>query len=312
MNGLKKYALKLILSALITVVAMVIISFLILYLIPGDPATVAAGPNASLQTIERIRSDLGLDKPIYEQFFIYLNNILHGNLGESVVTRQQVLTYLLPKYFNTLELGVFALLIALAVGIPLGVLAAVKRGTMVDVFSSTVMVVGIVTPTFLFALLLLYIFSLQLGLFPTFGMAGLNTFILPGVALSVWTVASIGRLTRTSMIEILTKDYIRTAKASGLPKTTVLFKYALKNALTPIVTISGLNLGTMITSAVYVETIFAWPGIGAAFVNAIQSADYPVIRGGMLFMTVTFIALNTISELLSSYFDPRIRITGQG
>jgi ABC-type dipeptide/oligopeptide/nickel transport system permease component len=307
MHALTKYLIKRIIAAVIVAVGIIAVTFSMLHLMPGDPAVVAAGEGASPETIERVRKELRLNEPIYVQFYTYLTNVLQGNFGRSIVSGRPVIDELMPRFINTLQLALISIIIATTVGIAFGIFAAIKHGSILDTMSTIISMIGVCTPSFFLGILLMYIFSVQLGWFPTLGKTGLESFVLPAITLSTWSLATIMRTTRTSMIEVLNQDYIRTARAMGLGERTVIFKHALRNAMIPIITITGVRFGLMLAAAVYVETVFSWPGIGRFIVESISRRDFPSIQGGILLLGVSFVILNLAVDLLCQFIDPRVR-----
>ncbi|MHA1861255.1 MAG: ABC transporter permease, partial [Candidatus Ranarchaeia archaeon] len=286
-----------------------IVTFIMLFLVPGDPAVIIAGLEATPETVARIRQQLNLDKPLWTQYLLYVQGILTGHLGVSIVSYIPVLDLIGPRLRNTLILAITSTIIASIFGVFIGVVSALKRGTLVDTVSMTTAVLGICTPSFFSGLILIYVFTWQLRIFPSLGFTGPMSIVLPAVNLSLWSTANVARLTRTSMIEVLGQDYIRTMRAMGLPPQKVNFKYALRNAFIPVITIIGLQFGYTLAGAVLTETVFTWPGIGTLIVDSILARDFPVIRAGILVIASLFVIVNLGTDLIISIVDPRIRYT---
>ncbi|MGH2403785.1 MAG: ABC transporter permease [bacterium] len=284
-----------------------VLIFLSIRLIPGDPALLLAGDRATGEMVEQIRVDLGLDRPIPTQYAIFLRRALRGDLGVSIRTGQPVLAELMRRYPLTLLLAAAAMLFSLAVGLPLGILAAVHRGRWIDKTSVIVALLGVSAPTFLVGVVLQLYLAVSLGWLPVTGSASWQHLILPAVSLGVFPVASITRLLRASLVEVLGEDYVRTARAKGLPEALVILRHALKPALIPAVTIVGLQFGSMLGASVFAEAVFAWPGLGRYLVQAIGYRDYPVVQGAVMAMALTYVAANAGVDMLYGWLDPRTR-----
>ena len=301
-----------------TVPVMLIVAvfvFLMLRLTPGDPAAVIAGDNANAEQIAAIRSHLGLDRPILAQFVIWFGNILHGDFGESFFFKKTVAELIASRLEPTLALSLSTIVIAVAVAVPLGVLAAFKQGTLVDKIVMGFSVLGFSVPVFVIGYGLIYLFAIKLNWFPVQGYQRLadgfggflHRLVLPSVTLSVIYIALIARMTRTSVIDVLGEDYIRTARAKGLAQGSILFIHALKNASVPIVTVIGIGVALLIGGAVVTESVFAIPGLGRLTVDAILRRDYPVIQGVVLLFSFVYVLVNLAIDLLYTVLDPRIR-----
>ncbi|APD08894.1 MULTISPECIES: nickel ABC transporter permease [Thermus] len=301
------YALRRLLIAVPTLFGVVLLVFLMVRLAPGDPAVLLAGEFATPETLEAIRARYGLDKSLPEQFAIYLGALLQGDLGESARSRRPVLLELRTYFPNTVELASAAILVALLSGIPLGILAALRPGSGLDLFVMVLALLGVSMPVFWFGLLAILIFSVELGWFPVAGKGTLAHLVLPAITLGVNATALLARMTRGTLLEVLSQDYIRTARAKGLAERVVIFKHALRNALIPVVTVAGLEFGSLLAGAVITETIFAWPGIGQLLVGSILARDYPVVQGAVLLVAVSFILVNLLVDLLYAWIDPRVR-----
>ena len=300
------YLLRRILIAVPTLLGVVLLVFLMVRLAPGDPAILLAGEFATPETLEAIRTRYGLDRPLPEQFALYLGALLQGDLGESARSRRPVLEELKTYFPNTVVLATAAILVALATGIPLGILAALRQGSWLDLGVMVLALLGVSMPVFWFGLLAILIFSVELGWFPVAGKGTLAHLVLPAVTLGINATALLARMTRGTLVEVLSQDYIRTARAKGLAERVVIFKHALRNALIPVVTVAGLEFGSLLAGAVITETIFAWPGLGQLLVGSILSRDYPVVQGAVLLVAFTFTLVNLMVDLLYAWIDPRV------
>ena len=290
-----------------------LISFSLLFIIPGDPAeTILTGPGggADPKAVEEFRIKMGLDKPIYIQYFTWLNDILHGNLGYSYLSKQPVLDQILSSFHATLKLAIVSMIISLMISIPIGIISAIKQYSAIDNVSMVGALLGVSMPNFWQGLLLILLFAVTLGWLPVAGYGDhgdLEHIILPAITLGTSSAAITTRLMRSTMLETINQDYIQAARAKGLSERVVIGKHALKNALIPVVTMIGLNFGYLLDGSVVVETIFAWPGIGLLMVESIYLRDYPMIQGCILFVAVIFIFVNLMVDILYTYLDPRIR-----
>jgi peptide/nickel transport system permease protein/oligopeptide transport system permease protein len=301
------YIARRLLAVIPTLLGVLLTVFLMVRLAPGDPAQLLAGEFATPETLADIRQRFGLDQPWHVQLGLYAANVVRGDLGQSVRTRKPV-AYELRQYFpNTLRLTLGAMLVALLIGIPAGIIAATRPGTIFDLLAMLGALIGVSMPVFWFGLMAILIFSVQLGWFPVAGTGTLWHLVLPAITLGTSTAAILARMTRSAMLEVLSQDYIRTARAKGLAGRVVIFKHALRNALIPVVTITGLQFGGLLEGAVITETVFAWPGIGQLLVGSILARDYPVVQGAVLLIAVAFILINLIVDLLYGAIDPRIR-----
>ncbi len=306
-----------------------------LRLIPGDPAVTMLGERATPENIARVREQLGLNKPIHEQYLIFLGNALRGDLGRSVLRQEPVTQEVIRRFPATIELALSAMLIALIVGIPAGVISAVRRGSWFDAASMLVALTGVSMPIFWLGLMMIFFFSVVLHILPTGGrmdagtqlapitnlvlldtllrgniplfLQALRHLALPALALSTIPMAIIARMTRSSMLEVLSQDYVRTAHAKGLKGSTVVIRHALRNAWLPIITVIGLQVGRLLSGAILTETVFSWPGIGRWLVDAIYSRDYPIVQGVTLFIAIIFVGVNLSMDILYALVDPRIR-----
>jgi len=293
----------------LVLLAVSVVVFAILRLIPGDPAALIAGVDAGPEEVERLRVALGLDQPAYVQYGRYLGRVLTGDLGRSLRSQQPVVDDLATRFAASLLLASVSLAVALVVGLPAGVTAAVWRGTAWDAAMTTVSVLGASMPTFWFGLILIGFFSVRLGWLPTSGYGGAEYVVLPAVTLGAFSVASIARTARSCMLDALGYDYVRTARAKGLRENVVVGKHALKNALIPLVAVVGLQFGYLIGASAVTETVFTWPGVGLLLVDAIKHRDLPVIQGAVLLVAASFAFVNLLVDLLYATLDPRIRLT---
>lgn len=302
-----EYTLRRILIALPAIFGVIVVVFAMVRLAPGDPAVLLAGEFADQATIERIRERFGLDRSMPEQFAAFVSNLAQGDLGRSTRTNRLVTEDLAQFFPNTLELAFGAIIVALLIGIPAGVLSAVKRNSWVDALVTFIALLGVSMPVFWFGLLAILFFSVELGWFPVAGRGTFSHVVLPAITLGVSSTAIIARMTRSSMLEVLDQDYVRTARAKGLMGRTTIIKHALRNALVPVVTIGGLEFGRLMAGAVLTETVFTWPGVGRLLVDSILARDYPVVQGAVLLIAVSFIVVNLLVDLIYGLIDPRIR-----
>jgi peptide/nickel transport system permease protein len=303
------------LSAMIPVLFGVsLLVFSIVHLIPGDPAVILAGMEASESQVARVRQELGLNRPLYVQYASYMAHVLRGDLGRSIHSRQPVSAAIEECFPATLELTLASLLIATVIGIAVGVVSAVERYSIFDHVSMVGALAGISMPVFWSGMLLIWALALRLEWFPTGGRpesawtpAGLRSLVLPALTLAGASVAMIARLTRSTMLEVLRQDFITTARAKGVGELLILFRHALANAIIPVTTFMGLECGVLLGGAVVTEQIFSWPGMGRLIVDAIGSRDYPIIQGCILFSATLFVLINLLVDLIYSALDPRIR-----
>jgi ABC-type dipeptide/oligopeptide/nickel transport system permease component len=293
------------LPALWLIVTMV---FLLAHIVPGDPVQQMLGEGARAEDLQQLRHTLGLDMPIGAQYRHYLAGIAHGDLGESFRFQQPVMRVILSHYPATLELAFVALLICAAVGIPAGLLAAENPGTLSDHAVSAFTLLGLSVPNFALGPVLILIFSVILGWLPVSGRGGASHLILPAITLGAGLAAILTRMVRISVIEQLSSDYVRTARAKGLSPAAVLFRHAFRNALIPILTILGLQFGTLLAGAIVTETIFSWPGIGRLAVQAIGARDYPLLQGCILLIAVSYVLVNLLTDAVYALVDPRVRL----
>ena len=281
--------------------------FLLAHIVPGDPVAQMLGEGARAEDLSQLRHALGLDLPLPVQYGRYLAGVLHGNLGESFRFQQPVLKVVAEHYPATLELAVVALLVCALIGIPAGVLAAHKRGERTDHAVGVLTLFGLSVPNFALGPVLILVFSVVLGWLPVSGRGGISHLMLPAFTLGAALAAILTRMVRTSVIEELSTDYVRTARAKGVSESGVLFRHALRNALIPILTILGLQFGTLLAGTIVTESIFSWPGIGRLAVQAIGARDYPLLQGCILLIAVSYVFVNLLTDLVYAVVDPRVR-----
>lgn len=330
-----RYAVRRSLTVIPVLLGVSILVFSFIHLIPGDPALTMLGERATPEKVAEVRRQLGLDQPIHEQYLIYLGKLLRGDLGISIVRGDPVLADLLRRFPATVELATAAILLALLFGIPIGIVSAVWRNSFVDSISRVWALAGVSMPIFWLGLMLAWVFGVQLRWLPTgfrldTGTAfqpwtnfvildaalqgnapvlrdALRHLLLPAIALATIPLAVIARMTRGSMLEVLSQEYIRTAEAKGLPQGVVILRHALRNALLPVMTVVGLQVGHLLAGAILTETIFSWPGIGLWVYESIESRDYAIVQGASLFIAVIFVLVNLVTDLLYAAVDPRIK-----
>ncbi len=329
------YAVKRFLTIVPVLIGISLIVFSFIHLIPGDPAVTMLGERATPQRVAEVRAQLGLDRPLYIQYSIYVGKILHGDFGASILRGDPVLRDLVRRFPATVELALSAILIATLVGVPMGIIAAVWRNSLFDAASRLVALTGVSMPIFWLGLMLAWFFGVMLGWLPTGFRLGtdvtlvsvtnfnildslltknpaalassLRHLILPAVALSTIPMAVIARMTRASLLEVLSQDYIRTAESKGLPQRAVILRHAMRNALLPVMTVTGLQVGRLLAGAILTETIFSWPGIGLWIFESIQARDYPIVQGATLFIATIFVMVNLLTDVLYAAVDPRIK-----
>ncbi len=307
------YSFRRLLEAIPVLLGVTVLTFLILHLAPGDPAQLIGGPTATAQEIANIRQRLHLDRPLYVQYGTFVWNLAHGNLGESIQRGESVRSMLAVRLPNTAVLAVTSMLVTL-LGIPLGVMAATRPNSLTDLLLMNVSLLGVSVPNFWLGILLIIWFSVDLGWFPVAGyhhpfltLAGLKSLVLPAVTLGTGGMALVARLTRSGMLDVLGQDYIRTARAKGLPERGVLFRHALRNTMIPVVTVLGLNFGALLGGAVVTESVFAINGVGRLAVDSILARDYAVVQGSVVLIATTFVMVNLLVDLSYALLNPTIR-----
>lgn len=281
--------------------------FLLLHLVPGDPVEVMLGESAQPTDKEALRQALGLHHPLHVQLMTYLNNLLHLNLGRSLYSGRPIAELLLERLPATIELSVAALTIALCLAMPLGVLAAVKKDSLWDAGTMGVALLGVSIPNFWLGPMLILVGALWLGWFPVSGRDGLLSLVLPAFTLGTSMAAILSRMIRSTLLEVLNEDFIRTARAKGLTDWVITIRHGLRNALLPVLTLLGLQLGTLLGGAVITETVFSWPGIGSLLIEAIQRRDYPVVQASVLLISFSYVVVNVFTDLAYAWVDPRVR-----
>jgi ABC-type dipeptide/oligopeptide/nickel transport system permease component len=282
--------------------------FMLAHLVPGDPVAQMLGEGARVEDLQQLRHALGLDLPLLTQYGRYITGVLHGNLGESFRFQRPVLQVVTEHYPATLELSIVALLICAAIAIPAGVLAAHRRGERTDHVVGVLTLFGLSIPNFALGPILILVFSVILGWLPVSGRGGISHLVLPAFTLGAALAAILTRMVRTSVIEELSADYVRTARAKGLSESAVLFRHAFRNALIPILTILGLQFGTLLAGTIVTESIFSWPGIGRLAVQAIGARDYPLLQGCILLIAVSYVIVNLMTDFIYAVVDPRVRL----
>lgn len=292
---------------LLTLFGVSILVFLMVHFIPGDPVLTILGEFATEEAIRNLESSLGLDQPLYIQYFNFIFSAIQGDLGTSYLTGIPVLNEIVNRFPITLQLSVYSLVVGSLVGIVMGTVAAVKQNTIFDRLAMVISLIGISAPGFWIALFLIYIFSYQLGLFPISGYEGVYSLILPSITLGLGAAGNIARMTRSSLLEVIKQDYMRTAEAKGASGVRIIFGHGLQNAFIPVITVIGLQFGSLLAGAVVTETVFALPGIGSLAVDAIATRDMPTIQGLVLFMAFMFILVNLLVDIIYSFIDPRIK-----
>ena len=304
-----RYLIRRLIAALVTLLGVSVIVFMLLHLLPGDPARLIAGMTAPESEVIRLRTQLGLDQPLVVQYWHFLINLLHGDLGTSIRSAAPVTQEIAGRMPWTILLAVISTLMATAIGIPAGVIAARYRNSIADYLVSLGTLFGISMPVYWLGLMGIILFAVQWHLLPAGGNEGPASVILPSLTLAAFSVALIARMTRSSMLEVLGMDYVRTGRAKGLAEAAVIYRHALKNAYIPVVTVIGLQLGMLLSGSVLTETVFGWPGIGQLLVDSIFARDYPVVQGVVMVFAVVFTFLNILVDLLYAYLDPRIHFT---
>ncbi|QWU16957.1 peptide/nickel transport system permease protein [Paenibacillus sophorae] len=301
------YVVKRVLQMIPTLFGVSLLCFIIIHSVPGDPAHLIAGVDATEEQVQSVKERLGLDRPLYEQYFSYVSNLLQGNLGESLQSERPVLQEIMTRFPNTILLTVFSVIIMVIVGLFAGILSATKPNSIRDNVTMMFSLFGISMPVFWFGTMLILLFSYYLPLLPSGGSSGLQHFILPSVVLGLSSSGVLARLTRSSILEVIHQDFIRTARAKGVKERLVIYKHTLKNALIPIITIIGLEFGTLLGGAVLTETVFSMNGLGRFIIQSIEFRDYPAVQGCILFVATIFVVVNLLVDLCYSAVDPRIR-----
>ncbi len=304
---MRGYLARRLAQSLLVVLGVSFVVFFILHL-TGDPALLLLPQDATADDIQKFREAMGFNDPFLVQYWRFLKGAAQGNFGDSVRHGEPAMALVVERLPATFQLAGAAMLIALVIAIPAGIISAVRRNTPVDYFSTVVALLGQSMPTFWLGIMLILIFSVQFNLLPSSGRGDLQHLVLPSITLGLFTTARMTRLTRSGMLEVLGQDYIRTARAKGVNEPPVVWKHALRNAAIPILTIAGIELGALLGGSVITETIFAWPGVGRLSVQAIYNRDYPVVQASVFLLATTFVVVNLVVDLVYTYLDPRIRL----
>lgn len=301
------YFLKRLFGLIPTLLIVAVIVFLFVHMLPGDPARIIAGPEADSAVIELVRKELGLNRPLWSQFLHYIGNILQGDFGTSLVSKRPVANEIASRFMPTLLLTLASMAWATLFGLAIGIIAAVWRNRWPDNLSMIIAVSGISFPAFALGMLLMQVFSVELGWLPTVGADSWQHYILPSLALGAAVAAVMARFTRASFVEVLQEDYIRTARAKGLSETKVVIKHGLRNAMIPVLTMMGLQFGFLLGGSIVIEKVFNWPGLGRLLVDSVEMRDYPVIQAEVLLFSLEFIVINLVVDLLYAAINPTIR-----
>ena len=302
-----RFLLRRILLAIPTLLGVLVVAFLLLYVAPGDPVQAMVGERADAETIARLRAQLHLDDPLPKQFGHYVASVVRGDLGRSYITNRPITQDIRERFPKTLQLAGAAMLLAATIGITLGVLSARRPGGWVDRLSLGIAYLGISFPVYWVGLLLILLFAVTLRVLPPSGYGSPRFLVLPALALGMRSIAFLARMTRSAMLDSLSADYVRTARAKGIREVAVTLRHALRNALIPIITVLGLDFGAYLTGSILTETVFSWPGIGRYVVNAIGRRDLPAIQGTVLFLSAVFVVVNLLTDLAYAKADPRVR-----
>ncbi|TDX59042.1 ABC transporter permease [Orenia marismortui] len=328
------YIIRRLLLLVPIIIGVSIAVFLMIHLIPGDPAQIMLGERANPTDVARLREEMGLNDPLYVQYFTFVKQLVKGDLGRSIFSNEKVSVELLERYPATIELTIFSMLFAVLIGVPAGIISATKKYSFFDYLSMSGALVGVSMPIFWLGLMVIWLFAFKLGWFPPSARLSVGVelnnitnfyvldsiltanwvalkdslwhLVLPAISLGTIPMAIIARMTRSSMLEVLSKDYIKTAYAKGLSQKVVIYKHALRNALIPIITVIGLQFGVLLGGAVMTETIFSWPGVGKYSFDAIMARDFPVVQGSILVLAITFVFVNLAVDLLYGVIDPKI------
>lgn len=301
------YVIKRIVGMAITLILVAMVVFLFVRMLPGDPARLAAGPEADEQTVQLVRQELGLDKPVPVQFVNYVGGLLHGKMGISLRTKRPVETVIAERFMPTFWLTLLSMFWSVLFGMTIGIVSSVWRNRWPDRLCMTLAVSGISFPAFALGMMLIQIFSVQLGWLPTVGASTPSHYILPSITLGAAVASVMARFTRASFIEVMQEDYVRTARAKGVKETLVVVKHTLRNAMIPVVTMMGLQFGFLLGGSIVVEVVFSWPGMGSLLIDAVTMRDYPVIQGLVLLFSFEFILINLVVDVLYGVINPTIR-----
>jgi peptide/nickel transport system permease protein len=302
------YAIKRLLRAVVILLGVATFVFIVIHVIPGNPIIRMLGPDATQAQMDEMARDLGLDQPVYVQLIKWLENALKGDFGRSLFTGQPVIQEVTQRLKASIELIAVGGLIGIPIGLLFGVVAGTKPNSLIDRLISAIAVLTMSLPSFMLSILLIYIFAVKLGWFPSFGRGSIQHLVLPGCAVAVWFIGIIARLTRYNMIEIMSLDYIRTARSKGLTECVVILVHAIRNTLIPVVTFIGITFGRLFGAAVGIEVVFAWPGLSRLLVDSILVRDYPVVQASLLMLGAIFVVINLLVDMSYPIFDPRIRL----
>lgn len=305
--NMHKYVLKRILLLIPVLLGVSLLVFAIMSLTPGDPAQLILGENAPKEAVLKLREEMGLNDPFFIQYFRFVKNAIMGDFGRSYTTGREVFGEIFARFPNTLILAVIGIIISVCIGIPIGIISATRQYSFLDSFSMVIALLGVSMPVFWLGLMLILTFSVKLGWLPSGGFDGLKSIILPAITLGVGSAAIITRMTRSSMLEVIRQDYIRTARAKGVAEKVVINRHALKNALIPIITVVGLQFGHLLGGAVLTESVYSWPGVGRLMVDAIRQKDTPTVLAAVVFLATAFSVVNLLVDILYAYVDPRIK-----
>lgn len=302
-----KYIIKKLILMIPVLIGLTVLIFLILHLSPGNPVDMIVGPNAPPEVYARVERDLGLDKPLLTQYLIFIRNAVKGDLGTSILQKRPVVEIIKQRFPVTLELGFWGLILSFIIAVPTGIVAAINRDKNVDYISMAIALLGISVPSFFLGLMLLYFFAFRMNMFPISGYGTWRHLVLPVITIGLTDAAVTARMVRSSMLEVLSQDYVRTARAKGILENKVIYKHALKNALIPIITLLGMRIGWIMGGSVILEMVFNRQGLGRLMVDAIFSRDYPVVQGSMLVLTTAVLLGNLLADILYAIVDPRIK-----
>ena len=304
---MSRYVLKRLVMLIPVLIGVTFLVYFIISLSPGDTAAMIAGEDADAATIEAVRHELGLDQPVPVQYAKYMLKLIQGDMGNSYKTGRPVTNMIVSCFPNTAKLAFWSILVAVAIALPIGIISATKQYSMFDNVGMVVALIGVATPNFWLGLMMIILFSLNLGWLPSGGSKGWTSYIMPAITLGTGDAALITRMTRSSMLEVIRADYIRTARAKGVPEGKVVYQHALRNALIPVVTAIGLQFGSLLGGATLTETVFAWPGIGRSTVDSIKTKDTTQVLGNIVVLTITFSCVNLLVDILYAFIDPRIK-----
>ena len=290
-----------------TLLGVATLVFFFLHMIPGDPVEVMLGETAQAVDKDKLREDLGLNDPMHVQYARFISGMFTGNLGASFFYKKPVTKIIWERLPATMELAIASMIVAILIALPIGILAAIRQYSLFDNVSMFLAFLGISMPNFWLGPLLILAFSIHLGWFPVSGRVGIESLILPAITLGTAMAAMLSRITRSSVLEVLGEDFVTTARAKGLPERTVVLRHVLKNALIPIITVVGLQFGALLSGAIITETVFDWPGLGTLFIRAIESRDYPLVQGCVLYISLGYVLVNLVADLAYAVVDPRVR-----